>query len=69
MDKCIFRRKVHEICNIKKDVPTLKKILAATKGQEEQEEDQDHQPQQQGFHFQGGRETLRKILIDIGFRF
>ena len=65
MDKCILRRKVHEIYDIKKEVPTLKKILAAAKGEEE---NQEHRPQQD-FHFQGGRETLRKILIDIGFKF
>ncbi|CAK1595891.1 unnamed protein product [Parnassius mnemosyne] len=50
----VIRRKIHEFYSVKKEIPTIPKLLSILK------EDID---------FKGERETLRKLLHKIGFRY
>ncbi|KAJ4439195.1 hypothetical protein ANN_07312 [Periplaneta americana] len=54
MDRCILRRQIQEFYTMQKEVPTLEKLLKVAK---------------EAINFQGGRETLRKVIRDMGFRF
>jgi len=53
-DKCVVRRKFLEFYEQKKEIPTLRKLFVYVKRE---------------LHFQGERETFRKIVKDLGFRF
>lgn len=54
MDKCILRRKIMEFYTVQKEMPTLNKLLKVAREE---------------INFLGSRETLRKIIRDMGFRF
>lgn len=53
-DKCAIRNKIHEMYTVRKEVPTLNKLLVELKND---------------IDFEGGRTTLWKILRQIGFKF
>lgn len=53
-DLGVVRRKIHEFYSMKKEIPTLQKLLLVL---------------QEEIDFKGSRETLRKILRKIGFRY
>lgn len=53
-DLGLIKRKVHEFYAIKRELPTINKLLTVLKDD---------------INFQGSRETLRKLLRTIGFRF
>ena len=53
-DQCLVRRKFLEFLEVKKTIPTLKNLLSVVKSETE---------------FNGSKETFRKILRNMGFRF
>jgi len=53
-DMGVIRRKVHEFYSIKKELPTIKKLLEVLKTE---------------INYTGQRESLRKLLHKMGFRF
>lgn len=53
-DMGVIRRKVHEFYSAKKEVPTVKKLLEVLKTE---------------INYTGQRESLRKLLHKVGFRF
>ncbi|GBP32451.1 hypothetical protein EVAR_24615_1 [Eumeta japonica] len=53
-DMGVIRRKVHEFYSAKKEIPTIKKLLETLKTE---------------INYTGQRETLRKLLYKLGFRF
>ncbi|XP_026736437.1 uncharacterized protein LOC113499995 [Trichoplusia ni] len=53
-DLCAIRNKIHQMYTVRKEVPTLGKLLAELKID---------------INFRGGRTTLWKIIRQIGFRF
>lgn len=53
-DQCAIRQKVHYFYSVKKEVPTLNKILAMAR---------------EDLGFNGSRAHLHKILISIGFKY
>ncbi|KOB74093.1 Uncharacterized protein OBRU01_09807, partial [Operophtera brumata] len=50
----VIRRKIHEFYTMKKEIPTIPKLLNVL---------------QDEIHFKGSRETLRKLLHKMGFRY
>lgn len=53
-DKCAIRQKVHYFYAVKKEVPTIAKILVQIK---------------EDMNYDGSREHLRKLLKNIGFQY
>lgn len=53
-DQGVIRRKVHEFYALKKELPTINKLLTVLRDE---------------INFKGGRETLRKSLRKIGFHY
>lgn len=52
-DKCVIRRKLQEFYTLKKQLPTIKKLLEVLK---------------RDINFNGSRETVRKVVKELGFR-
>ena len=63
MDRGIIRRKIQEFYDVKKEAPTIKKILACLR------ETTDSEDSMEGNFQKMSRETFRKIILQIGFKF
>ncbi|CAG9134081.1 unnamed protein product [Plutella xylostella] len=53
-DKCVIRQKIQQFYTVKKEVPTIAKLLALLK---------------EDIGYNGSREHLRRLLKDIGFQY
>lgn len=53
-DLCVIRHKIQEFYAVRKEVPSLKRLLAALK---------------ESINFVGGRESLRLFLHKLGYKF